>query len=236
MYSLEPKVRDTLKVIAQVLNTAGVDFGILGTEEKCCGGLQLLMGEVGIFEQLAKDNINRFNELGIKTLVTPCAHCYNTFVNEYPEVGEQNYEVVHLVQHLDRLIEAGKLKPGNLPKEVLTYHDPCDLGRKSGVYDVPRKLLNSIGGVELREMERIKDQTWCCGAGGGLLEARPEQSSWTAGERIKEARVTTGADTLVTACPWCEYNLKNAVEESGARMKVNDIAEIIHRALKKEVV
>jgi len=235
MYPLEPKVRDTLKVIAQVLNTAGVDFGTLGIEEKCCGGLQLLMGEVGIFEQLAKDNINRFNELGIKTLVTPCAHCYNTFVNEYPEVGEQNYEVVHLVQYLDRLIAAGKLKPGKLPKEVLTYHDPCDLGRKSGVYDVPRNLLNSIDGVELREMERIKDQTWCCGAGGGLLEARPEQSSWTAGERIKEARVTTGADALVTACPWCEYNLKTAVEESGARMKVNDIAEIIHRALKKEV-
>jgi len=235
MYPLEPKVRDTLKVIARVLKSAGVDFGILGIEEKCCGGIQLLMGEVGIFEQLARDNIKTFNELGIKTLVTPCAHCYNTFVNEYPEVAEQNYEVIHLVQLLDQLIETGKIKLDEIPGEVVTYHDPCDLGRKSGVYDAPRQVLNAVGGIEVREMERMKDQTWCCGAGGGLLEARPEQSTWSAEERIKEARVTTGADTLVTACPWCEYNLKNAVENSGARMKVNDIAEIIHRALKKEV-
>jgi len=232
MYPLEPKVRDTLKVIAQVLTKAGADFGILGAAEKCCAGIQLLMGEVGIFEQYAKDNIKTFNELGIKTLVTPCAHCYNTFVNEYPEVGEQNYEVLHLVQYLDRLMEEGKIKPSESPGEVVTYHDPCDLGRKSGVYDSPRKILNAIKGVELREMERMKDQTWCCGAGGGLLEARPDQSTWAAEERIREARVTTGADSLITACPWCEYNLKNAVENSGARMKVNNITEIIQRALK----
>jgi len=235
MYPLEPKVRDTLKVIAQVLNAAGVDYGILGTEEKCCGGIQLTMGEVGIFEQLAKDNIKTFNELGIKTLVTPCAHCYNTFVNEYPEVGEMNFEVLHLVQYLERLMENGQIELDKVPWEIVTYHDPCDLGRKSGVYDSPRRVLEGIGGVELREMERMKDQTWCCGAGGGLLEARPEQSTFAAEERIREARQTTGADTLVTACPWCEYNLKNAAENSGARMKVSDIAEIVHRALKKEV-
>ncbi|MFH1775273.1 MAG: (Fe-S)-binding protein [Chloroflexota bacterium] len=234
MYSLEPRVRDILKVIARVLKAAGADFGILGTEEKCCGSIQLLMGEAGMFEQLARDNINTFNELGIKTLVTPCAHCYNAFVNEYPEVGELHFEALHLVQYLDRLIEGGKIKLGELPREVVTLHDPCDLGRKSGVYESPRKVLNAITGVELREMERMKDQTWCCGGGGGLLEAYPEQSMWAAEERIKEARVTTGADTLVTACPWCEYSFKNAVEKTGVRMKINDVAEIVYRALKKE--
>ena len=234
MYALEPRVRDTLKAIAKVLKTAGVDFGILGAEEKCCGGIQLLMGEVGMFEQLARDNINTFNESGIRTLVTPCAHCYNTFVNEYPEIGDMRFEILHLAQYLDQLIEDGKIELGELPREVVTYHDPCDLGRKSGVYDAPRKVINAINGIELREMERIKDQTWCCGAGGGLLEANPEQSMWAAEERIREARVTTGADTLVTTCPWCEYNLKNAVEKTGARIKINNIAEIAYRALKKK--
>lgn len=232
-YELEPKVRETLKTIAQVLRAGDVDFGFLGADERCCGGMQLLMGERGMFEQLAKDNLKMFNELGIKILVTPCAHCYNTFVNEYVEVGEPNFEVLHTVQLFDRLIEEGKIKLGELPREVITYHDPCDLGRKNGVYDAPRKLLNRINGVELRDMERMKDQTWCCGAGGGLLEAYPDLAAWAAEERIKEARVTTGANTLVTACPWCEFSLKNAVEAVGARIKVNDIAEIIQRASQK---
>ena len=230
-YELEPTLRDTIKTIAQVLNAGGVDFGILGAEEKCCAGIQLLMGERGLFEQFAQENIKTFNDLGIKTLITPCAHCYNTFVNEYVEVGELNFEVLHTIQLFDRLLEAGKIKLGEVPREVATYHDPCDLGRKNGEYDVPRKLLGSINGVEFREMERKKDQTWCCGGGGGLLEAFPEQAAFAAEQRIKEARVTTGADTIVTACPWCEFSLKNAVEATGAKIKVNDIAEIIQRAL-----
>jgi Fe-S oxidoreductase len=234
MYPLETKVRDTLMVITKVLKAGGVDFGFLGADEKCCGLMQLNVGEVGMFEQLAKDNIKTFNESGIKTLVTPCAHCYHCFANEYPEVGELRFEVLHIVQYLEQLIDQGKIKMGKLPREVVTYHDPCDLGRKSGVYDTPRKILNAINGVELREMERIKDQTWCCGAGGGVLEAYPTQSMWTAEERIKETKVTTGSDTLVTACPWCEYNLKSAVENTGAKMKINNITELIAAALNKE--
>ena len=231
-YELESTVRDTLKTIAQVLKAGDVDFGFLGADEKCCGGIQLLMGERGMFEQIAEENIKTFNNLGIETLVTPCAHCYNTFVNEYIEFGELNFEVLHTAQLFERLIEQGKIKLGEVQREVITYHDPCDLGRKSGVYDTPRRLLTGIKGVELREMERIKDQTWCCGAGGGVLEAYPDQASFAARERIKEARVTTGAETLVTACPWCEYSFKNAVEATGARMKINNIAEIIQRASK----
>lgn len=231
-YELEPTIRNTLKTIAQVLTAGSVDFGFLGADERCCGGMQLLMGERGMFEQLAKDNIKTFNELGIETLVTPCAHCYNTFVNEYIEIGDLNFEVLHTVELFDRLIQEGKIKLGELPREVITYHDPCDLGRKNGVYDTPRKLLNTVKGVELREMERMKDQTWCCGAGGGLLEAYPEDAAWAAQDRIKEARVTTGADTLVTACPWCEFSFKNAAQATGARIRINNVAEIIQRALK----
>jgi len=231
-YALEPTVQDTLKTIARVLRAGGVDFGTLGVEERCCGGIQLLMGERGMFEQLARDNIKKFNELGIKAVVTPCAHCYNTFVNEYVEVGELNFEVIHTVHIFNRLIEEGKLNLGALPGEVVTYHDPCDLGRKNGEYDVPRKLLGSINGVELREMERIKDQTWCCGGGGGLLEAFPDQAAWVAQERVREAMSTTGAETLVTACPWCEYSLKSAAGAGESAIKISDIAEIIERALR----
>ena len=230
-YALEPKVRDTLKSIASVLNAGGVDFGILGAEEKCCAGIQLLMGERGMFEQFALENIKTFNDLGVKTVITPCAHCYNTFANEYVEMGDLNFEVVHTVQLINQLVTDGKIKLGEVGREAVTYHDPCDLGRKSGVYDDPRKLLTSIGGVELREMERMRDQTWCCGGGGGLLEAYPEQAAFAAQERINEAKVTTGADSMVTACPWCEYSLKNAVEATGSKMKIKDIAEIIQEAL-----
>ena len=231
-YELEPKVRDSLKTIAQVLKAGGVDFGILGTAELCCGGIQLLMGERGMFEQLAKQNLKTFNSLGIKTLVTPCAHCYNTFVNEYVEFGDMNFEVLHTVQLFDRLVDQGKIKLDGVSREVITYHDPCDLGRKCGVYDAPRKLLSGIKGVELREMERFKDQTWCCGAGGGLLEAYPDEAAWAAQQRINEAKATTGADTLVTACPWCEFSFRNAVEAMGAKIKVNSIADVLQRASK----
>ncbi|MFC1870346.1 (Fe-S)-binding protein [Chloroflexota bacterium] len=232
-YPLEPKVRDTLKTIAQVLHDGGVDFGFLGAEEKCCAGIQLLMGERGLFEKTARENIKTFNELGIKTLITPCAHCYNTFVNEYVEFGDMNFEVLHTVQLFDQLISAGKIQLGEVSREVVTYHDPCDLGRKSGEYDVPRKLLGNIKGVEFREMARKKDQTWCCGGGGGLLEAFPEQAAFAAQARINEAKSYTGAETLVTACPWCEYSFKNAVEATGAKMKINNVADVIQRASKQ---
>lgn len=231
-YALEPKLRDIMKSIAQVLKAGGVDFGILGANELCCSGIQLLMGERGMFEKNARENIKTFNSLGIKTLLTPCAHCYNTFVNEYVEMGDMNFEVLHTVQLFDRLIDQGKIKLNGVSREAVTWHDPCDLGRKCGVYDVPRKMLSGIKGIELREMDRFKDQTWCCGGGGGLLEAYPEQAAWAAQERIREAKATTGADSLVTACPWCEFSFKNAIEAMGAKIKLNNIAEVLQRASK----
>ncbi len=231
-FSLEPKLIHGIRSVARVLSAGGVDFGILGAQEKCCAGIQLLMGERGMFEEFALANIKTFNDLGVKTVVTPCAHCYNTFANEYVEMGDMNFEVLHTVQLFDRLVDQGKLKLGEVLPEVVTYHDPCDLGRKSGVYDVPRKLLEGVEGIDLCEMDRFRDQTWCCGGGGGLMEAYPEQASFAAQERINEAKVTTGADTMATACPWCEYSFLNAVEAMDSKMKVKDIAEIIEEALK----
>ncbi len=138
-----------------------------------------------------------------------------------------------MVEYLDRLIKDGRIKfTKKLPMKV-TYHDPCHLGRHlgdDGVYEPPREVLNSIPGVELVEMERNRENAWCCGAGGGVSQANPELALWTANERLKEARAT-GATALVTACPWCERSFNDAVKEYGAEIEIYDIAEIACMAL-----
>jgi Fe-S oxidoreductase len=169
--------------------------------------------------------------------------------------------VLHITEYLDQLIKEGKLKPKkNLPLQV-TYHDPCRLGRLSeprmpslgkeyvvegttiqpmkevpkargfgGVFEPPREVIKSIPGINLVEMDRIKEYSWCCGAGGGVLEAYPDLALWTANERIEEAKAT-GAEAIVTACPWCERSFKDAVQETGQRMKVYDICELIQESI-----
>jgi Fe-S oxidoreductase len=231
MYPLEPRVRDTTKAFARILNAAGVDFGFLGAEEKCCGIVQFQIGDRGIFGELAEENIKTFNGLGIKTLVTPCPHCYYAFKSYYPKVGEMNFEVLHFTQYLKRLIDEGKVKLKELPRQIVTYSDPCSLGRWAGVYEAPREILKAIKGVELREMERSYDQAWCCGAGGGVLAAYPDFATWTAGELVKEAEAS-GAHILTTACPWCEYNLESGIEVRKSTLGLFDIAEIVLKSIK----
>jgi Fe-S oxidoreductase len=149
----------------------------------------------------------------------------------YPRVTiKMNFEVVHMVEYLDQLIKEGKIKfTRNVPIKV-TYHDPCHLGRYAGIYEPPRDILRSIPGLELIEMERSREYSWCCGAGAGVKQAYPDFSLWTAKERIKEAK-ETGATALVTSCPWCLRNFKDAIKESGEKLDVYDIAEIARRAL-----
>ena len=231
MYALEPRVRERVKVFAKILNTAGADFGYLGAREKCSGMLQFQIGERGIFEELAKENIKTFNKLGIKTLVTPDPHSYYSFKSYYPKVGEMNFEILHFTQYLKRLIDQEKIELKELPHQVVTYSDPCNLGRWAGEYEAPREILKAIPGVELREMERNYDQAWCCGAGGGVLAAYPDLATWSAAERVKEAE-TTGASVLATACPWCEYNLESGIEVRKSKMELLDVAEIVWRSMK----
>jgi len=232
MYSLESRIRDTTKVFAQILHAAGIDFGIVGVEEKCCGSEQLRIGERGLFEILAKDNIKTFNGLGIKTLVTPCPHGYYAFKDCYPEAGKLNFEVLHFTQYLKRLIDNGKIELQEVPSQVVTYSDPCNLGRWAGEYEAPRSVLKSIKGIELREMERNRDQAWCCGAGGGVLAAYPDFATWTAEERVAEAE-DSGSSVLVAACPWCEYNLEDGIENRKSKMELSNIAETVFKAMKK---
>ena len=233
MLSFERELWEVPRSAVAVLKAAGVDVGVMGREESCCGGRAYEIGYLGEFTKYAQHSMETFNALGVSQVVTSCSDGYSTFKTLYPKVeGKMNFEVSHMVEYLDRLIKEGRIKFGKQLSKKVTYHDPCHLGRhvSPGVYEPPRDILKSIPGVELVEMERIRENSWCCGAGGGVKEACPELALWTAGERISEA-IATGADTLVTVCPWCERNFKDAVEESGAKLDILDIAELAAQAV-----
>ena len=258
--SYNPAMWGIAQATVKILKAAGVNFGILGDDEICCGGRAYQMGYRDDFIAQAKKNMEIFNKAGIKTLVTACADGYQAFKVLYEEANLRGgLEVLHITEYIDQLIKSGKLKlTKNVPVTV-TYHDPCRLGRQGeeyvhwegqkkpggffmfdpprvyrrgtgGVYEPPRDILKAIPGVRLKEMNRIKEYAWCCGAGGGVSESNPEFSSWTAGERIDEA-VSTGAEAIVSACPWCEKNFSDAVKDTGGALKVYDIVELVEKAL-----
>lgn len=218
------------------------------------------IGYGGEFTKYAENNIEAWTNAGVKTVVTSCSDCYHTFKHLYSEAGSK-FEVVHMVEFIDRLIKEGKIKFGKPINTRVTYHDPCHLGRQGepyvpwkgvekkirgqlviyeppkpryngaqGVYEPPRDVLRAIPGLELVEMERIREYAWCCGAGGGVIDAYPDFSSWTAGERIEEAK-STGAEAIVSACPWCERNFLDAIRAKDIEMKVFDVIELVQQAI-----
>ena len=217
----------------EIMNKAGVDAGIMGREESCCGGRSYEIGYLGEFTKYAQHTIETYNSLGVGKVVTSCSDGYSFFKNLYPKVGiPMKFEVVHSAEYLDQLIKAGRIKfVAQVPLKV-TYHDPCHLGRhvSPGVYDAPRNVLKSVPGIELVEMERIRENSWCCGAGAGVSQANPDFALWTANERLKEAK-STGAKAIVTSCPWCEKNFKDAAREFGLDIDVLDVAEVVRKAM-----
>ena len=248
------------KTTAKLLQKAGVNFGIAGENETCCGGRAYKMGYREDFKSQARKNMAMIKKSGAKTLVTGCADGYHAFKVLYDMYGfKGNLEVLHISEYLDRLIKEGKLKPKKKVDITVTYHDPCNLGRMGdpyinwegkevlkdvrtyeppkeyrrgtyGVYEPPRDVLKSIPGLKLVEMDRIKEYAWCCGAGGGVNETNPEFSMWTAQERIKEAE-TTGAAAIVTTCPWCIKNFNEAIKAKGSSLKVYDIIELLEKVI-----
>jgi Fe-S oxidoreductase len=248
------------KTTAKLLQKAGVNFGIAGENETCCGSRAYQMGYKEDFLNQAKKNMAMIKKSGAKTLVTGCADGYQAFKVLYDQYGfKGNLEVLHITEYLDRLIKAGKIKPTKKVDITVTYHDPCHLGRMGepyikwegkevlgeirtfdppkeyrrgtyGVYEPPRDILKSIPGLKLVEMDRIKEYAWCCGAGGGVNETNPEFSMWTAQERIKEAAMT-GAAAIVTACPWCIKNFNESIARTGGSLKVYDIIELLEKAI-----
>jgi Fe-S oxidoreductase len=217
----------------ELLNAGGEDAGIMGKEESCCGGRSYEIGYLGEFIKYAEHTIQTYNSLGVRTVVTSCSDGYSFFKNLYPRVGiGMKFEVLHAVEYLETAIKDKRLQfRRDIPMKI-TYHDPCHIGRHLAVplYDPPRNILKSIPGVQLFEMQRIRENAWCCGAGAGASQASPDFALWTANERLKEA-ADTGAEAIVTSCPWCERNFKDATEKYGGNLQVLDIAELVRRAL-----
>jgi Fe-S oxidoreductase len=248
------------KTTAKLLQKAGVNFGIAGDNETCCGGRAYQMGYQDDFLAQAKKNMAIIKKSGAKTLVTACADGYHAFKVLYDKFEfKGKLEVLHITEYLARLIKEGKLKPKKKVDITVTYHDPCHLGRLGepwihwkgkeipghirifephkefrrgtyGCYEPPRDVLKSIPGLKLVEMTRVKEYAWCCGAGGGVNESNPAFSMWTALERIKEAEAT-GASAIATACPWCIKNFNEAIKEKGSRLKVYDVIELLDKAI-----
>ncbi len=219
--SYDPSMRNIAIGTANVLKKAGVDFGILGEKEICCGSTLLGIGDTETYEMCAKKNIEIFNSLGVDLVVTSCAGCYSVLKNKYPLVADMNFEVVSAVEYMAQLIREDRLELRELSLKV-TYHDPCHLGRHSGVYDAPREILRAIPGIELLEMRRNFEESSCCGAGAGVRTVFAELARSIAKRRVDEAK-ETGADILVSACPFCYQNMRDF-------MKMYDISEILNMA------
>lgn len=215
--------------VVKVLQAAGVNFGILGTEEKCCGDSIRRIGNEYLFQMTAEENIETIKSYGIKKVVTQCPHCYNTLKNEYPEFGA-DFEVVHHTQFIQELIDTGKLyieKPEALD---VTYHDSCYLGRYNNEYRAPRNVLQRIG-ASIREMERNLEKSFCCGAGGGRMWMEETLGTRINEERTKQA-VATGASTVVTNCPFCLTMIEDGLKEYEEKgIKAYDIAELVAKTL-----
>jgi len=213
--SYDPEITLVADNLAEILSAADLSVGILGKEEKCCGSTLLRLGEKEKARALALENIRLFKKANAKRIVTACAGCYKTLRQDYPKLTGESLPVVHVTQLLAELIESGEIPMSSKADAVrITYHDPCHLGRHTKMYDWPRRILARLPGVELVEMERTRERSRCCGAGGGLKTLDQALALKAAEKRMEDAEAT-GASMLVTSCPFCEQTLREAARRRG---------------------
>ena len=227
--ALEQRSQGVARSMAKVLKRAGVDFAILGEEERCTGDPARRMGSEYLYQTLAQQNIETLKSYNVKQVVTTCPHCFNTMKNEYPQLGG-DFEVMHYTQFVDQLIQERRLKPIATVNGSVAYHDSCFLGRHNGIYDQPRRIAKSIPGLELVEMEpRCRERGFCCGAGGGHMWL--EESG--KGQRINHMRtdhfLETNATTVGVSCPFCLQMLTEGIEARGEKGKreAKDLLELL---------
>ena len=229
--SYDPRAQQTARALVKVLHAAGVNFAILGEDERCTGDVARRAGNEYLYFEMATANVERLNELQPKRIVVTCPHCLHNIGKEYPAFGG-DYEVVHHSQLIDELIAAGKLPRSANPStwSNVTFHDPCYLGRHNGEFDAPRNVLRAAG-APLIEMPRSRSDSFCCGAGGAQFWKEEEPGERKVNlERYQEA-TTSGADTLAVGCPFCTRMFDDARAESDGGPRVADIAEIIAEGL-----
>jgi Fe-S oxidoreductase len=229
--SYDPRLKSVAKATARILNKAGVDFGILGEKENCCGESIRKTGNEEVFKRLVKENSKTFIENGVKKIVVSSPHCYHTFKNEYPEFNV-SFKVVHISQYIYELINEGKLEITKEYGKKITYHDPCYLGRHNGVYDEPREVLKNIPGLELVEMAESRQDSMCCGMGGGRIWMETEKHERFSNLRVEQA-IELGVSELVTACPYCITALEDSrlVMNHADNIEIKDITEIIQEVI-----
>jgi Fe-S oxidoreductase len=232
--SYDPQAQRIAKNLSKILQQAEVSFGIL-EKETCSGHEARRMGEIGLFEYLSEANMEMFEQVGVKHMVTGDPHSFYSFRQEYPE-KVKGIRVQHHTQFLNELIDDGRIRPSSKVNKKVTYHDPCYLGRRSKVFEEPRELIGKVPGVTLLEMENNREDSDCCGMGGGRMWMEPPRgllSSQEISQRRVHQALDTGAEILLTACPFCNITLNDAVKslDKEDSIEVMDVTELIRMSL-----
>jgi Fe-S oxidoreductase len=235
--ALEDRSKKTTRAFAELLHTAGVPFAILGAGESCTGDPARRLGNEFLYQMQAMQNVETLDSIGAKKIVATCPHCFNTLANEYPTSGG-NYEVVHHTQLLSRLVAEGRLTPVQPVDALVTYHDPCYLGRHNKVYTPPREVLAAVPALRSQEMHRCKERGFCCGAGGARMWMEERIGRRVNEERVDEA-LSLDPDVVSTACPYCMVMLSDAVTakkqtgEAREGVEVLDVAQLLQRSVRQ---
>jgi Fe-S oxidoreductase len=230
--AFDSRNRQVTTALTSILNTANLSWGILGTEEKCCGDSQRRLGNEYVFDQLVRDNIEIFNKYGIKKIITYCPHCFSTLKNDYKQFGV-NFEVIHHTQLIHSLLKQGKIKLQGSTNGKTVLHDSCYLGRYNQIYNEPREILKAASqGTAPLEMKRCGQESFCCGAGGGRMWMEELIGKRIYLERTQEALKINPA-TIAVACPYCMTMFEDGIKDEKAQdqVKVKDIAEIVAEKL-----
>ncbi len=229
--SFDDRNKKVALAVSRLLEAAGIKFGILGVEEGCCGDSARRLGNEYLYQIMVQQNIETMKKYGVKKIVTMCPHCYNTLKNEYPQFGG-DFEVYHYVELLSELLAQGRLRPSKALQLEVTYHDSCYLGRYNGLYEEPRRIIRALRPKAVKEMERSRSRSFCCGAGGGRFWMEEHL-----GRRINHERMAdverTGARMVITSCPFCLTMLSDAIKEKGLeeRFEAKDLAELLKEAV-----
>lgn len=226
------KFPSIIRASIKILEAMDVNFTVLRENEWCCGNPLFNYGELSLAMEVAKHNVEKIKELGVKKIVVSCAGCYKTMKKEYPKIlGKVDFEVVHISELINDAIKAGKLtftaeQGQKIAKKIIAYHDPCELGRLSGLYNPPRDVIKCIPNIKFIEFPRNKENSWCCGAGGGFKAFNPKLAVDIAKDRVEEA-LDVGANTIVSCCPTCKWNITDAVRRNKVGIEVLDLSELV---------